>query len=157
MLTPEQLPTLKAAILADSILLDAWNAGSPNKIVGAFNVVEPAYYVWKELVYSDEVLKNGMDWTQVDNLSVGKARIWDWLTKDGTFNPSKQNVRDGIIECWKGTSAMLAVQASVFTHCKRNATRGEKLFSTGTGSLAVPARLVFSGNITDGDVEAAMR
>jgi len=52
-------------------------------------------------VNPDEIMRNGMDWTQVDNLTVGKARIWDWMTKLGSFDASKVNIRAGIDECWK--------------------------------------------------------
>jgi hypothetical protein len=50
---------------------------------------------------------------------------------------------------------MLAVRAQVHTHCKRAATRAEKLFSTGTGSTASPATMAFEGVVTYQDVSAA--
>ena len=100
-------------------------------------------------------MRNGMDWTQVDNLTVGKARIWDWMTRLGTFDPSKLNIRAGIDAAWVGTAAMLAVRATVYTHCKRAATRAEKLFSSGTGTTASPATMAFEGYLTYADVSAA--
>ena len=73
-------------------------------------------------------MQNGFDWVEVDNLTVGKARIWEWLFDNATttINPSKANVRAGIAECWKGTAAKLAVQAAVLAHCKAHLT-GYKL------------------------------
>ena len=85
-------------------------------------------------------MQNGFDWTRVDNLSVGKSRIWEWMTTakkvndEFVFDPSKSNTRAGINEAWKGTSADLAVRAVVYSHCIRLATVAEKLFATGAGT-----------------------
>lgn len=157
MLTTEQLQTLKADILADPVL-----AAIPNTLSGASEIAElynavaaPDFYVWRTSVNPDEIMRNGMDWTRVDNLSVGKARIWDWLTRLGTFDPSKANIRAGIDATWVGTSADLAVRAMVYTHCRRLATRCEKLFSSGTGSEAEPATTAMEGGIGQMDVYSA--
>ena len=99
--------------------------------------------VWKNLLQLATIMQNGFDWTQVDNLTIGKARIWEWLWwVEGGINPSKPNVRAAIEECWKGTAAMLAVRASVLEHCKRIATRFEAIFLVGTGTNAIPVNLV---------------
>ena len=156
-LTPTQLATLKAAILADPVLA-AYPAGAASSypIAAALNLTAvPTFIVWRTSVDPDEVMRNGMDWTRVDNLSIGKARIWEWMTRLGTFNPSKANIRAGIDATWVGTAADLAVRAVVYTHCKRSATRAEKLFATGTGSDADPAILVVEGNLSPDDVQQA--
>jgi hypothetical protein len=103
----------------------------------------PVFVVWRSAVPQTEIMLNGFDWTRVDNLSVGKARIWQWLfdNPEKTINPSKTNIRAGIDATWTGTQADLDVRAAVYVHCKRDATRLEKLFATGTGSTAVPATL----------------
>lgn len=143
MLTTEQYAALKAHILATPEL-DAF----PNNPDGAFEiknllnmVAEPAWVVWRTAVTRREILQNGFDWTRLDNLSVGKARVWSDIFVDGIINPSKPNVRAGIESVWVGTSADLAVRAAVYAHCKKNATRIQKLFSTGTGSDASPAKM----------------
>lgn len=149
MLTPAQLVTLKAAIAADSAL-----SVIPQTPDGAFAVKNalnlaavPAFIVWKSRVTQDEIMQNGFDWTRVDNLSVGPARVWEWMfaNADRSINPSKVNVRAGIEAVWKGVAADLAVRAAVYVHCKRSATRAEKLFATGEGTTAVPATMVFEG------------
>jgi hypothetical protein len=156
-LTPQQLQTLKTAILADPVLAAYPDgAASSYPIAAAMNLTAvPAFIVWRTSVNPDEIMRNGMDWTRVDNLSVGKARIWEWMTRLGTFNPSKANIRAGIDAAWVGTAADLAVRAVVYTHCKRPATRAEKLFATGTGSDADPALLVVEGNLSPDDVQQA--
>lgn len=152
MLTHEQLLALKADILADPALAAAYD----EDVAHAYNLAaSPEWVVWKTAVEVDEIMRNGMDWTQVDNLTVGKARIWDWMTRLGNFNASKPNIRAGIDAAWVGTAAMLAVRATIYTHCKRAATRAEKLFSTGTGTTASPATMDFEGVLTYLDVSAA--
>ena len=157
MLTTAQLQTLKAAILADPILAAfPMNSDGAWEIAAAYNLpASPAWIVWKTNVDPDDIMRNGMDWTRVDNLSVGKSRIWEWMTKLGTFNASKANIRSGIDACWVGTTADLAVRAMVYTHCKRETTRAEKLFSTGTGTDASPATMTFEGQLSYQDVVLA--
>lgn len=157
MLSTQQQATLKTFIQNDPTL----NAYSLNGD-GAYAIAAlinhdatPAFVVWRTAVDVDEVMRNGMDWTRVDNLSVGKARIWEWMTKPGTFNPAKANVRAGIDATWVGTLPDLAVRAAVYGHCKRNASIVEKLFASGTGSDASPAVMGFEGPISYQDVEAA--
>lgn len=159
MLTPEQKTTLAAHIAASPDLNTI-----PNSWDGAYAIAEllqlpaaPAFIVWKTSVSQDEVMQNGFDWALVDNLTVGKARIWEWLfdNEGSTINPSKANVRAGIAECWKGTAAMLAQQAIILSHCKRPANRLEKLFATGVGSDASPGTMTLEGAINYNDVYEA--
>ena len=149
---------LKAAILADPVLA-AFPAGSDGSyaIAAALNkAAAPEYVVWKTSVSVDEVMRNGMDWTRVDNLTDGKARIWDWIGRLGSFNPSKTNIRAGIDAAWVGPAADLAVRAMIYTHCKRPATVVEKLFASGgAGTTADPATLTFEGAIQWQTVDAA--
>jgi hypothetical protein len=159
MLTLEQRITLKAHILATPDL-NAYVADSVwTAIADLLNTnASPDFIAWKTSVNLDEIMQNGFDWTQVDNQTVGKARIWDWMFSNATrtINPNKANVRAGIDECWKGTAAMLAVRAAVYVHCKRPALRGEKLFATGTGTDASPASMAYEGDIGFMDVQIAM-
>lgn len=157
MLTTGQLQALKADILADPVLAALpMNSDGAWEIAAQYNLpATPEWLVWKTNVDPDEIMRNGMDWTRVDNLTVGKARIWDWLTKLGTFDSSKANIRSGVDAAWVGTAADLAVRAMVYTHCKRAATRIEKLLSTGTGTTASPATMGFEGEIPYQDIMAA--
>lgn len=142
-LTPSQLTALKSLVDGDPAL-----AAFPNNSDGNYEIArllnleaDPAWVIWRINVTRQEILQNGFDWTRLDNLSVGKARIWSDIFVDGYINPSKPNVRTGIEAVWVGTAADLAVRAAVFAHCKANASRVLKLFSTGTGSTNSPADL----------------
>lgn len=157
-LTPAQLATLKADILASPDL-----SSFPSTTDGAFAIAlaynqpaAPDWWVWKSSVSEAAIFADAsFDWTRVDNLSVGKARIWEWMFRNNVVNPSMANIQAGIAAVWVGTSADLAVRAAVLGQCRRLATRGEKLFSTGTGTTASPATTSLAGPITGQDVDAA--
>lgn len=156
MLTPAQAATMKADIAADQELnaLPLTGDGAWAIAIAYNTVVTPSWYVWRSDVPVDEIMRNGMDWTQVDNLNVGKARIWDWMTRLGAFNAAKLNIRAGIDACWTGTAPMLAVRTAIYTHCNRPATRLEKLFSTGSGTTGSPATMAVEGVIAYQEIEA---
>lgn len=152
-LTIEQQLALKAAILAETnpTFVACRQVGNDDCMAGFYNAVAaPAYIVWRSKVTQDEIMLNGFDWVRVDNLSNGKARIWEWLFDNAqkAINPSKPNVRAGIDATWAGTAADLAVRAAVYTHCKRSATVGERLFSTGAGTDVAPSVMAFEGMLT---------
>lgn len=158
-LTSQQYATLKAHILADPVL-----AGQPLTSGGALVIAEalnlpasPAFTVWKTSVSRDDVTVDGFDWTQVDNLTTGQARIWDLLFDNASraINFGELGKRSAISECWKGTAGKVAVATFIFSKAKRSATRLEKLFATGTGSDASPGVLVLEGLIDSGEVQQA--
>lgn len=156
-LTPAQYTTLKTDILADPALASQAVAGNYDSIAQNYNAAPAqACTAWKTQVLTDDIMRNGMDWTRVDNLSVGKARIWDWMTRLGAMDCSRANIRAGIDATWVGTAADLAVKAMVYTHCKRTTTRAEKLFSSGACSDASPATLSFEGQLDWSDVRRSL-
>jgi hypothetical protein len=155
MLTAAQKVTLKADILANGDANTIYQNGDLTGLADLYNALAAGpYIVWRTSVSQDEIMLNGFDWARVDNLSVGKARIWEWMfdNEARSFNPSKANIRAGIDAAWVGTAADLAVRAAVYVHCKRSATRAEKLFATGTGSDASPAVMAFEGEVTVNDL-----
>lgn len=153
-LTPQQRAAITADITATPELA-AVRGIDLGAIANYYNApASPTHVVWRTSVPIDSIMANGMDWTRVDNLGVGKARIWDWMGRLGALNCSKSNIRAGIDATWVGTAADLAVRAMVYTHCKRSATRLEKLLSSGVGSDAAPALLGIdaNGNTIEGTV-----
>lgn len=113
----------------------------------------PTVTVWRTAVSRSEAQASGFDWTQVDNLSTGQARIWfDALFGDGFINAADAGQRAGIAEAWKGTAAKVAVATFVLGQCKRSATRAEALFAVGTGSVSVPAVMAFEGDVQPSEV-----
>lgn len=161
MLTPAQRATLKAAIAADETLNSKPNNSDGNfDIAAALNApASPDFYVWKTSVSVTDIMQNGFDWTRVDNLTVGKSRIWEWMTIAEAINPSLPNVRAGILAVF-ATAGDQATRLAAFQHCQRLASRVEKLLATGSGTTTTdqavgPATMGFEGPITYSDVEAA--
>jgi hypothetical protein len=165
-MTPAQLATLKADILADSALNANPNNSDGNTVIRAAYALaaSPEYLVWRTTVPQTEIMLNGFDWTRVDNLSVGKARIWEWMFDNPgkAIDPSKANIRAGINAVWVGTQADLDVRAAVYAHCHRACNRCERLFVTATaggsgtrGSSANPDVAAFVGLPTINEIETA--
>ena len=158
-MTDTQLQALAAAIRADTNpdVVSALAVRNDTAIAQNYRQ-DSATWVWRTSVSQDEIMQGNFDWTRVDNLGAGPARIWEWMfgNADRSINPSKANVRAGIESVWKGTAADLAVRAVVYTHCKRLAVKAEALFTTGTGTNTDPAVLVWEGPLPVSDVSAAL-
>ena len=147
-----QLQALKAAILAESALAAAIAAGNNGIILDYMNS-DSTFVVWKTKVLAQQVMEDAFIWTDVDALTVGKARIWDWLTRFGSFNAAKATVRQGLSDCFGAGSAMAT---AITPQLKRFSTRAEKVFATGTGTGGTPGLLVFEGKIVSNDVAQAL-
>lgn len=126
----------------------------------------PAYKVYKPKVLMSEIMLNGFNWTRVDNLSIGKARIWEWMTEanqDRSVDPSKPNIRAGINAVWVGTQADLDVRAAVYLHCFKDGTNADKLFKVaGNGTVPDangegPATLGYFQPLTGNDITEARK
>jgi len=158
MLTPQQLATLASAISADPAL-----SSQPNNSDGAFAIAaamnanaSPDYYVWRTNTPVSEIMRNGFDWTFVDNLTVGKARVWEWMQLTSILDMSEANVRAGVIATFS-TAGMATMRTQIFGHGQRLARRIEKLFATGSGATTNdqgvgPATMGFEGTISYNDV-----
>lgn len=162
MLNTAQLQTLKAHIASSPDL-----NSQPNSNDGAVEIARlmnitavPDYFVWQTNVNVKNLMRDpAFDWTRVDNLTVGKARIWEFMTAALDVNPSLSNIRQGINTCFSAAQDDVTRQA-VFNQCQRKATRGERLYTVGTGTSTSntgtgPGLMTFEGNITSDDVQAA--
>lgn len=167
-LSSAQASTFKAFIAADPVLSqkDLNNPDDRIFIADEMNKqAAPDYYVWRTAMTEQEILENGMDFTLIDGLTQGKRDEWsNFLFKFGQCNPSKPNIRAGIIDVWTGTAPKLAVQLGIWGHAQKKATRGEKLFATGNGVAATVANVANNTGpsltalllpMTSEDVEAA--
>lgn len=152
---PADLTALRAACFADPGASAFFQApGDAAGLKAYLNTpTSPAFIVWRTVVTQDEIMLNGFDWTRVDNLSVGRARVWEWLFDNAAnaINPSKSNIRSGIDQVWQGTQADLNVRDAVYGHCKRTATRAEKMLASGVGTTQNPGVTTFDGQVSDHD------
>lgn len=153
-LTTEQLLVLRDHIAT----VPEW-AALPNTADNAFLIADalnlpgtPDFVVWRTAVDAQEIMSNGFVWTAVDTLSNGKARIWDWMTRYGTINPSKANVRQGLRDCFGAGSQM---ETGIAPHLKRLASGAERLYATGTGTTATPGTMTAEGALSYQQVQQA--
>ena len=157
MLTTAQLTTLAAAIRADTDpnVVAALSIRNDVLLAELYNA-DSTFIVWKTSIKPIEY-REAIVWTEVDNaaMTVGKARIWEWLTEQMTANidASKTNVRQGIADCWASNTT---TRTNLLNIAKRAATKAEKLFATGTGTTATPGVLGWEGMVTYTDVGIAL-
>lgn len=156
-MTPEQLATLNAHIDASSDLNAHPNTPDGNVAVAALlnATASPDFWVWRREVDPADYLA-ALDWTEVDNIAAAKARIWEWLTGNGTrpIHPTSANERAGILQAFTQAAAP-NTRAALIVLGRRQATRIEKLLATGTGSTASPASLGFESPVSGDEVQAA--
>lgn len=112
----------------------------------------PRFWVWRTNVPTNEIMNNGFIWSTVDSMTVGKARIWEWMKEIGYINPSKVNIRQGLGDAFGVGSAMAN---AITPHLSRPANRVEALFSTGTGTSGSPGTMTFEGDLNYQDVRKA--
>lgn len=157
-LTTAQLQTLKTYIAGQPDL-----SVEPNNDDGNFNIAgllnKPdavAYLVWRNNVLLQEVTgRSAFDWTRVDNLSVGKARIWEWMFDSGSCNPSLDNVRAGVNATFSTAGTDAPNRQSFFDASVRQVTRVERRYATGTGSAPNDTGVGPGKNATDGPITPA--
>ena len=152
-LTSAQQNTLRAAVLAEPTLTQAVANFDDAQVVAWFNTNQPAFIVWRSNVATREMLEV-VTWTDVDGLTNGRARIFDWMLKLPVIDVGIAKVRTGLADCFGVASASYI---SILAVLKRSATRAESLLANGTGTDASPARLRAEGAITNADVAAILR
>lgn len=155
-MTPAQLTTLKAAILAetDAGFVEARTLGQTSRMAAFYNVeASPAFYVWRKNYTPDliaDAIDNGI--TQLDGLTASKrdALLW-WANRghDASLAATQAAIND---LC----GSQNTLKAAVLDGGKRKVTRGERLFTTGTGSLSAPGAPGFDGIFTESDIGVAL-
>lgn len=154
-LTPAQWVTLKADIAASGDLNTfPMDDDGHSAIAQLYNLpASPAFRVWRTNIPTSEVKKSFV-WTEFIARSAGERDAFQFLLSNGTINGADLNVRQAIVDIFSGPSGATS-RSQLTAVAKRDATRAEKLFATGTGSDAVPATMTVVGNITYQDVSAA--
>lgn len=158
-----QLLILKADIAADPVLsiLPLTNAAG-DQIMGLYNAdASPDYWVWKPVLteheITDQVSVEGTtwSWTAYIGRSVGERDAWVRMF-NGTFsiNPSLPQVRQAIADIFSGAGGA-AQRTHLLAMGRRKATRAEKLFATGLGTVAAPSVMSFTGQLSNDDVTTA--
>ncbi len=146
-LTSGQLQTLKTLVRADPIATALANAADDVGLAAWLNTGDATYTVWRTDVTIDEC-NAVIVWTEVDGLTAGKARIWEWMKSLAVLNASRANIRQGILDAFASATA---TRTALTALAKRLASRAEKALASGTGTNASPATLTWEGQITYAD------
>ena len=156
MLTTQQLTTLRAHIDASPDL-----SAQPNNSDGHYAIAAllnadaaPAFTVWKTNVPRDEVGKAFVATALAAITAGNNDKLSNFAQWNDVVNPSRADQRaffDDVFSVAAGAST----RAALLALWKRIATRGEKLYATGTGSDGSPATLVVEGTITPTDIDRA--
>lgn len=165
MLTETQLPTLRAAIDAetDPAFVELRSAGATGAMAEWFNAdASPDYWVWRRELSKREVVSDvssdgtSFSWSALiarsSSEQFGWSQIWNSTL---TCDPSLLNVRQAFADIFSGGTGS-ATRAHLLAMSRRKATKGEKLYASGTGTTAAPALMAFEGDITNGDVVLAL-
>jgi hypothetical protein len=159
-LTPAQKATISANILASPDLLAT--DGNLEALAALYNApASPTFWAWRTLVTKSELVTSAgpdgttFNWTGNGFItrSVGEQTAWQELF-NGTqsVNPSLANVRQGFSDIFSGTGNAAANRTHLLAVARRQVTRLERLFVTGTGSTAAPGLLGVEGLITTSDL-----
>jgi hypothetical protein len=149
-LTSAQLQTLKTDIAASPDL-----SFQPNTADGAFEIARlynltasPSFTVWRKNVSITEVGDriSGTELAGLSSLNNTRLQTVVVLSANG-INPSLPDRRQFFDDIFSGAGGV-QTRANLLALWKKLATRGQKLFSTGTGSDVSPATT--AANIGDG-------
>ena len=159
-LTTAQLQTLKTAILAetDPAFVTARTNGQTSLMSDFYNT-DSTFVVYKT---SETLAAIG----KTINYVAFEALVTSNLEKLNTFQalnpvsitPTRLDVRTFFANVFSGAlgGQGQATRDALEALWRRFATKGEKLYATGTGTTLAPGALVFEGSITDANINAAM-
>lgn len=154
-LTAEQRITLAAHIRANqsSEVIAALVGRNDSELARLYNLPS-TFIIWRENIRPDEY-REAIVWTEVDGLTAGKARIWEWISQNMTanLNASKAGVRQGIADAFVAGSG---TRNGLLAVAKQAASIAEAVFATGTGTNAVPGVRTFVGVVTTEDIGRAL-
>lgn len=158
-LTTQQQTALQASILADPALA-ALPQGNPSalQIANAYNAAaSPTFVLWRSDVSSVEI---GNAWvgTDIDGMSALNMQRLQLLlasSPQGVFDLRRSDRRAGFENPF-GTNVNNGSRVAMRAAWKRNASRLEKLFASGTGSDASPAISTFEGSVTYSEINQVM-
>jgi hypothetical protein len=161
MLTPIQLATLKAAILAetDPTFVSYRTAGANSAMSDWYNEASgPAFVCWKASVPSGQIGKT-VNYVAVAAMTTANLeRLNNFLGMNPSeFDPGRADIRAFMADTFSGAlgGQGQATRDALDALYRRNALLIEKILATGTGSTASPAVMGREGTITPDEIEQA--
>ena len=154
-LTPEQLITLADDINAntDPDVVAARTARNDTELARLYNL-DSSIIVWRDNITPSEY-REALVWTEIDSLTAGKARIWEWITQNMTapIDATKANIRQGLADVFPSNGA---TRGQLLTVAKESASVFESIYAAGVGTTANPAVRVVNGPVTIQNIGAAL-
>lgn len=159
---PAQNTALVSSIAADPTLGQLTHTGNNADIIAAaYNLTaSPQFTVWKTKLMEVDLEANTSpegtvwSWTIYIGRSQAERDAYRQMFNKGVINPALPQVQAAFTDIFSGAGGQ-AQRTHALAMMKRDATRVEKLFATGTGSLASPATLTFEGVIQGHDILVA--
>lgn len=145
MLTADQITALRAVVQADQTAAALAVAADDIGLANWLNEpADPAYTIWRHDISIEEA-NDVLVWTEVDALTPGKARIWEWMSRLGVLDARKLNIRRGISDAFAPAPS---TRAALQTLSKRLATRAERALASGVGTDGNPGIATFVGEVS---------
>lgn len=159
-LSQNQLPALKAAILAETdVAFVAFREAGAVGAMAAFFNQPSAFVVYRSSVETSEIGKT-VNYDAVAAMTTANlARIDTFEVLNPTsFDPGRSDIRSYFANTFSGAlgGQGQATRDALEALWRRFAKRGERLFATGTGTSLAPGVLVFEGDIAESDVVQAI-
>jgi hypothetical protein len=128
-LTPAQLTTLKAAILADTDagVVAARAIRNDTALVAWCNSPGPVD-AWQDAMTALALFEDATDVAKFDGLTAGKRDAWDLMLRFAPIDFSRQKNRKAAQDVWGNTDSVAVLQA-----CRRKATRAEVYITPNIG------------------------
>lgn len=147
-LSPAQVTTLKATCAADPTCTALGAAADDIGLAAWFNASDPANcIVWRHDITIPEA-HAVMVWTEVDAMSVGKARIWEWMRNVQVLDARQLNIRQGLSDAFASATA---TRTALLALAKRPATRAERALASGVCTSGSPSIMTLTGAISFAD------
>jgi len=149
-MTPAQLVTLRAAVIADPAL--AAVGRNDTELTRLLNL-PTTFVAWRTDVSTNDT---GNAWvgTDIDGMSALNMQRLQLLlasSPNGVFDMSRADRRAGFENPF-GTNVNNVSRVAMRAIWKRFATRAERVFATGTGTDAVPGLFGFQGVLSVADI-----
>lgn len=147
-LSPTQLAVLKTAILAETNaeFVALRQVGAVGAMADWYN--QPSTFVaWKTSVTRNEVGKTFVASALAAITAGNNDKLANFAAWNETVNPSRADQRQFFDDIFS-VAAGASTRAALLALWKRFATRGERVFATGTGSDATPGNFVLEATWT---------
>jgi hypothetical protein len=172
-LTPEQAVVLRNDITnsADPAVIAARGGGAVGRddttLAAIYNALaSPAFFAWRTAVEKKEavqaVSRTGTSFIWAGNgfitRSAGELEAWNQIFNSTlTCNPSLANVRQAFADIFSGAGNAALNRTHLDVVARRQVTRAERLFATGTGadSSGGAGTLVWEGTLSPSDIGRA--